>query len=53
MYPEWKRKQVSPQRFQDTHKDLFIPQDVPYNPLRASKLMLEEKRDRAFNIING
>lgn len=53
MYPEWKRKQVSPVRFQDTHKDIFVPLDVPFNPLRASKLRLEEKRDRPFNILSG
>lgn len=53
MYPEWKSKGTSPIRHQDTHKDIFVHLDAPYNPLRASKLKLEEKRDRPFNIISG
>ena len=53
MYPEWKTKQVSPVRFQNTHQNIFVHQDVPYSPLRASKLKLEEKRERPFNIITG
>jgi hypothetical protein len=53
MYPEWKRKQASPVRHQDTHKDLFVPLDPAVNPLRAAKLRLEEKRERAYDIITG
>lgn len=53
MYPDWKSKKVSPVRFMDTHSDIFVPLNTKVNPLRASKLRLEEKRDRPFNIISG
>ena len=32
---------------------LFTHEEPYINPLRMSKLKLEEKRDRPFNIING
>ena len=53
MYPDWKTKRVSDIRFMDTHANMFTPQQYNGNPLRASKLKLEEKRDRPFNIISG
>lgn len=53
MYPEWKSKKTSPNRFQNTHEDIFVHMEARYNPLRASKLKLEERRDRPFNIISG
>ena len=53
MYPEWKSKKASPNRFQNTHQDMFEPLNARVNPVRASKLKLEEKRDRPFNIISG
>lgn len=53
MYPDWKTKKVSPVRFIDTHANSFVPLQYNMNPLRASKLRLEEKRDRPYNIISG
>ena len=53
MYPDWKSKKVSDMRFMDTHQNMFIPLNYNGNPLRASKLKLEEKRDRPFNIISN
>ena len=53
LYPEWKSKKASPERHKSTHEDMFVPLNARQNPLRASKLKLEEKRDRPFNIING
>lgn len=53
MYPDWKTKRVSPVRFIDTHVNMFTPLQYNMNPLRASKLKLEEKRDRPFNIISN
>jgi hypothetical protein len=53
MYPEWKSKRVSPVRFLDSHSNMFVPAEANINPLRASKLRFEEKRDRPYNIISG
>jgi hypothetical protein len=49
----WKSKRVSPVRFEDTNTTLFVHQDVKQNPFRTAKLILEEQRDRPYNIING
>jgi len=40
-------------RFKDTHSQLFVPLGGKVNPLRQQKLLLEDKRDRQYNIVNG
>jgi hypothetical protein len=53
MQPEWKTKRVSPVRFKDSHASLFEPSESKYNTLRASKLRLEDRRDKPYNIITN
>lgn len=60
MYPEWRSKNISsnshngvPMRFIDTHKNIFVPMDPILSPMRMTKLKLEEKREKTYNIINN
>ncbi len=50
---DWKSKKVSPERFINTHENIFVPYIPPQKEVRRSKLIEEDLRGKQFNIVTG
>lgn len=53
IFQEWKRKQVSPVRFKNTHESLFLPARTTPKMERLKYLIQENTKGRQFNILTN
>jgi thiamine pyrophosphate-dependent acetolactate synthase large subunit-like protein len=53
IFQQWKKKQISPLRFKNTHESLFEPEKATPKMKRLMYLVKENTKGRKFNILTG